>query len=133
LSFGLFGRLSKCKTLWKLMRRHQSAMSCVFEVRERALEENEVLAMGKGLNAAAAAVILVAATTAFAAEPAHKTTGRIKSIDLLRHIVTLEDGSTFKAERGVNIKRLKTGEKVTVTTSRFGGMIEASAITPTVD
>jgi Cu/Ag efflux protein CusF len=89
--------------------------------------------MGKGLSVAVAAAVLVAATTAFAAEPAHTTTGRIKSVDLLRHIVTLEDGSTFKAERGVNIKRLKTGEKVTVTTSKFGGMIEASAITPMVD
>jgi Protein of unknown function (DUF1344) len=115
------------------MRRHQSAMSCVFEVRERALEEDEVLAMGKGLSAAAAAAILVTATTAFAAEPAHKTTGTIKSIDLMRHVLILEDGSTFKVERGVNIKRMKAGEKVTVTTSKFNGIVEASSITPAVD
>jgi Cu/Ag efflux protein CusF len=89
--------------------------------------------MGRVLNVVAAAAILGAATTGFAAEAPHQTTGKIKAIDLMRHIVTLEDGSTFKAERGVNIKRLKTGEKVTVTTSKFGGMIEASAITPTVD
>jgi Cu/Ag efflux protein CusF len=89
--------------------------------------------MGKVLNAAAAAAILGAATTAFAAEPIHRTTGRIKSIDLMRHVVTLEDGSTYKVERGVNIKRMKAGEKVTVTTSKFGETIEASAITPAVD
>ena len=89
--------------------------------------------MGKILNVLAAAAILGAATTAFAAEPTHKATGRIKSIDLMRHVITLEDGSTYKVARGVNIKRIKAGEKVTVTTSKFGGTVEASAITPAVD
>jgi Cu/Ag efflux protein CusF len=89
--------------------------------------------MGKVLNVVAAAAILGAATTAFAAEPTQKTTGTIKSVDVMRHVITLEDGSTYKVARGVNIKRMKVGEKVTVTTSQFGGTVEASAITPTVD
>ncbi len=89
--------------------------------------------MGKILNMLAAAAILGAAPSAFAAEPTHKATGRIKSVDLMRHVVTLEDGSTYKAARGVNINRMKIGEKVTVTISGFGGTIEASAITPAVD
>ena len=89
--------------------------------------------MCKLLNVLAAAAILGAATTAFAAEPTHKATGKIKSVDVMRHVITLEDGSTYKVTRGVNIKRLKAGEKVTVTTSKFGGIIEASAITPAVD
>jgi Cu/Ag efflux protein CusF len=89
--------------------------------------------MGKVLNVVAAAAILSAATTAFAAETTHKTTGRIKSVDLMRHVVTLDDGSTYKAARGVNLKRMKAGEKVTVTTSKFGGTLEALAITPAVD
>jgi Cu/Ag efflux protein CusF len=105
----------------------------VSEGRERAVKEKEVASMGRVLNVLAALAILGAATTAFAAEPTHKTTGKIKSIDLMRHVVTLEDGSTFKVERGVNIKRIKAGEKVTVTTSKFGGTLEASAITPAVD
>jgi Cu/Ag efflux protein CusF len=105
----------------------------VSEGRERAIKEKEVASMGRVLNVLAALAILGAATTAFAAEPTHKTTGKIKSIDLMRHVVTLEDGSTFKVERGVNIKRIKAGEKVTVTTSKFGGTLEASAITPAVD
>jgi Cu/Ag efflux protein CusF len=105
----------------------------VSEGRERALEQKEVASMGRVLNVLAAVAILGAATTAFAAEPTHKTTGKIKSIDLMRHVVTLEDGSTYKAARGVNIKRMKAGEKVTVTTSKFGGTLEASAITPAVD
>ena len=89
--------------------------------------------MGKVLNATAAAALLGAATTAFAAEPTHKATGKIKSVDVMRHVIILEDGSTYKVARDVNIKRMKAGEKVTVTTSKFGGIIEASAITPAVD
>ena len=89
--------------------------------------------MGKLLNVVGAAAILGAATTAFAAEPAHKTIGKIKSVDVMSHVITLEDGSTYKVARGINIKRMKAGEKVTVTTSKFGGTVEASAITPTVD
>jgi hypothetical protein len=89
--------------------------------------------MGKVLSVVAAATILGAATTAFAAESTNRTTGRIKSVDVMRHVITLEDGSAYKVARGVNIKRMKAGEKVTVTTSKFGGIVEASAITPAVD
>jgi hypothetical protein len=105
----------------------------VFEGREPALEGTEVVSMGKVLNPLAAVAILGAPTTAFAAEPTHKTSGKIKSVDVMRHVITLEDGSTYKVARGVNIKRMKAGEKVTVTTSKFGGTIEATAITPAVD
>jgi Protein of unknown function (DUF1344) len=77
--------------------------------------------------------ILSAATVVHATETPHKTTGRIKSVDPMRHVITLEDGSTYKVARGVNIKRIKTGEKVTVTTSEFGGTLEATAITPAGD
>jgi hypothetical protein len=89
--------------------------------------------MGKLLNVLAAAAILGAATTAFAAEPTHRVTGRIQSVDVMRHVITLENGATYKVARGVNIKRMKAGEKVTVTTSEFGGTVEALAITPAVD
>jgi Cu/Ag efflux protein CusF len=101
--------------------------------RKRALEAKEVVSMGKVLNVVAAVAILGAATTAFAAEPTRTATGKIKSVDVMRHVITLEDGSTYKVARGVNIKRVKAGEKVTVTTSKFGGTVEASAITPAVD
>jgi Protein of unknown function (DUF1344) len=105
----------------------------VSEGRERALKEKEVVSMGRVLNVLSAVAILGAATTAFAAEPTHKATGKIKSVDVMRHVIALEDGSTYKVARGVNIKRMKVGEKVTVTTSKFGGTIEVSAITPAVD
>ena len=71
--------------------------------------------------------------TAFAADAIYKTTGRIKSVDLMTHVVTLEDGSTYKVARGVNIKRIKAGQKITLTYSGFGGTIEASAITAAAD
>ncbi len=89
--------------------------------------------MGKMLNVVAAAAILGAATTAFAAEPTHKVTGKIRSVDVMSHVITLENGSTYKVARGVNIKRMKAGETVTMTTSKFGGTLEASAITPAVE
>ena len=89
--------------------------------------------MGKMLSVFVTVGILSAASVALAAEPAHKTAGRIKSVDVMRHVITLEGGSTYRVARGVNIKRMKAGEKVTVTTSGFGGTIEASAIAPAVD
>jgi hypothetical protein len=89
--------------------------------------------MSKMLSVFVTVGILSAASVALAAESTHKTTGKIKSVDVMRHVITLEDGSTYKVARGVNIKRMKAGEKVTVTTSKFGGTVEASAITPTVD
>jgi hypothetical protein len=99
----------------------------------RAGPEGKVVSMGKILGVFVTVGILSAATVAPAAEPAYKTTGRIKSVDVMRHVITLEDGSTYKVARGVNINRMKAGEKVTVTTSGFGGTVEASAITPAVD
>ena len=81
----------------------------------------------------AAVGILGASTTAFAGDKTYSTTGTVKSIDLMRHVVTLENGSTYKAARGVNIKGLKAGQKITLTYSGFGGTIEASTITAAVD
>jgi hypothetical protein len=85
--------------------------------------------MGKMLGLFAAAGILGAATAAFAGNATYRTTGKIKSVDLMTHVVTLENGSAYKAARGVNIKGLKAGQKITLTYSEFGGTIEASAIT----
>ena len=95
--------------------------------------QGKVVSMGKTLSVFVTMGILSAATVALAAEATYRTTGKIKSVDLMRHVIALEDGSTYKVARGVNIKRMKAGEKVTVTTSKFGGTIEASAITPAVD
>jgi hypothetical protein len=118
-------------------RRHPSATrGCLGARRERGSywkgKERKV-SMGRLLSVFAAVGILGAATVALAAEATYRTTGKIKSVDLMRHVITLEDGSTYKVAKGVNIKRMKAGEKVTVTISGFGGTIEASAIAPSVD
>ena len=89
--------------------------------------------MGKMLGVLAAVGFLGAATVALAAEATHRTTGKIKSVDLMTHVITLENGSTYKVAQGVNINGMKAGEKVTVTTSGIGGTVEASAITPAAD
>ena len=99
----------------------------------RSSRQGKIVSMGKMLSVFVTVGMLSAATVALAAEAAHTMTGTIKSVDLMRHIVTLEDGSTYKVARGVNIKRVKAGERVRLTTSRFGGTLEALAITPAVD
>ena len=97
------------------------------------ISREKVLSMIKGFSVFVSVGILSAATAALAADTTHRKMGRIKSVDLMQHVITLDDGSTYKAARGVNLKRIKPGERVTVTTSGFGGTVEASAITPTVD
>ena len=59
--------------------------------------------MGRLLSVFAAVGILGAATVALAAEATYRTTGKIKSVDLMRHVITLENSSTYKVARGVNI------------------------------
>jgi outer membrane lipoprotein SlyB len=89
--------------------------------------------MRKMLGIFAATGILGAAALAGAAEPVYTATGTIKSIDMLKHVVTLDDGSTYKVARGVNISAMKAGQKVRLTYTGSGSTIEASAIAPGVD
>jgi Protein of unknown function (DUF1344) len=89
--------------------------------------------MGRMFSLVAAVGILGSATVAFAGDKIYTTSGKVKSVDLMRHIVTLESGSAYKAARGVNIKNLKTGQKITLTYSAFGGSVEASTITAAID
>jgi Protein of unknown function (DUF1344) len=89
--------------------------------------------MGKMPGLFAALGILGAATAAFAGDAIYRTSGKIKSVDLMKHVVTLQNGTAYKAARGVNIKGLKPGQEVTLTYSGFGGTIEASAITLAAD
>ena len=52
------------------------------------------MSIGRLLSVFAAVGILGAATVALAAETTCRTTGKIKSVDLMRHVITLEDSST---------------------------------------
>jgi hypothetical protein len=89
--------------------------------------------MRKMLGVFAVFGVLGFATFALAAEPVYTTTGKIKSIDMLNQVVTLDDGATYKVARGVNITKVKPGQKVRLTYTGSGATIEASAIAPAVD
>ena len=52
---------------------------------------------------------------------------------MLNHVVTLDDGATYKVANGVNIAKVKLGQKVKLTYTGSGATIEASAIAPAVD
>jgi hypothetical protein len=96
-------------------------------------QRKEEIWMRKTLAVFAAFGVLGLATFALAAEPVYTTTGKIKSIDMLNHVVTLEDGATYKVANGVNIAKVKPGQKVKLTYTGSGATIEASAIAPAVD
>jgi hypothetical protein len=90
--------------------------------------------MRKTLYAFAAVGFLGAAALAFAAGPVVTATGKVKSVDLMRHTVTFEDGSTYRIARGVKIQDMKQGERITLTFSATVGPItEASAVAPAAD
>ncbi len=89
--------------------------------------------MRKMLVVFAAATALCAATSVLAKEPVYTAKGTIKSVDMMNHVVTLNDGSTYKIARGVNIFARKAGEKVIVTYTGSGADIEVSAITLAAD
>jgi hypothetical protein len=96
--------------------------------------EFEEISMRKTLHAFAAAGFLGAAGLAFAAGPVVTATGKVKSVDLMRHTVTFENGSTYKIARGVRIGNMKPGERVTPTfAATVGPVTEASAVTPAAD
>ncbi len=78
------------------------------------------------VSALAAGAFLGAASMACAAE----ATGTIKAIDMSRHTVTLNNGSTYDVAKGAKINGMKVGEKITLTYSQSGKAIDATAIKP---
>jgi Cu/Ag efflux protein CusF len=83
------------------------------------------------LSVFTAAAILGGATVAFAATPS-TATGTIKSIDMTKHSMTLSNGSTYAVDKSVSLSDMKAGEKVTVTYTKTGSTMDASAIKPAV-
>lgn len=80
--------------------------------------------MRKALGAFAAMAILTSAGVAMAAT----ADGTIKSIDLKAKTFSLDSGTVFTAEKTVDLKTLKVGEKVAVTYDMKNGVNEASAV-----
>ena len=55
-------------------------------------------------------------------------TGTIKSLDAVKHLVTLADGKVFEAPAGWSFTTYKVGDKVKVTYELQGGKMMASQI-----
>jgi Cu/Ag efflux protein CusF len=77
-------------------------------------------------GAALAAALLGAASVAFAAD----ATGAIKSLDTSKDMITLDNGSSFMAPKGVKLSDFKIGEKVTVSYTKSGDKMDATSIRP---
>ena len=78
------------------------------------------------LSALAAAAIFGAANLAYAAE----ATGTIKSIDMSKHTVTLDNGSTYDVAKDVKFNGMRVGERVMLTYQQSGKAMDATAIKP---
>ena len=69
---------------------------------------------------------LALAGAAYAAD----ATGTIKSLDVAKNVVTLDNGATYDIVKGVSLSGFKVGEKVKLTYTQSGKMMDASAIAP---
>ena len=71
-----------------------------------------------------ATVLIGGASLAYAAD----ATGSIKSLDTKKDTVTLDNGSTYMAQKGVDLSKFKVGEKVTVSYMQKGAEMDMTAI-----
>ena len=77
-------------------------------------------------GAVLAAAVLGAASGAYAAD----ATGTIKSLDMSKDMITLDNGSSFMAPKSVKLSDFKVGEKVTVSYTKTGDKMDATSIKP---
>ena len=77
-------------------------------------------------SAALAAAFLGAASAAYAAD----ATGKIKSLDMTRDSITLDNGSTFMAPKATKLSDFKVGQKVTVSYTKSGDKMDVTSIKP---
>ena len=77
-------------------------------------------------GAALAAALLGAASVAYAAD----ATGTIKSLDMSKDMITLDNGSSYMAPKSMKLSDFKVGEKVTVSYSKAGDKMDATSIKP---
>jgi len=76
--------------------------------------------------AVAAAALLGATSVAFAAD----ATGKIKSLDMSKAMITLDNGSSYVAPKTVKLSDFKVGEKVTVSYTKVGDTMDLTSIKP---
>ena len=71
-------------------------------------------------------LLLGAASVAYAAD----ATGTIKSLDMSKDMITLDNGASFMAPKSVKLSDFKVGEKVTVSYTKAGDRMDATSIKP---
>jgi uncharacterized protein (AIM24 family) len=77
-------------------------------------------------TAAFAAALIGAASVAYAAD----ASGKIKSLDMSKDMITLDNGSSYMAPKGTKLSDFKVGEKVTVSYTKAGDKMDATSIKP---
>ncbi len=70
--------------------------------------------------------LFAGASVAYAAD----ATGKIKTIDTTKDMVTLDNGTTYAAPSTVKLSDLKVGEKVTVDYTTSNGKMQINTIKP---
>ena len=78
------------------------------------------------VGAVLATALLGAASVAYAAD----ATDKIKSLDMSKDMVTLDNGSTYWAPKSVKLSDLKVGQKVTVNYTKAGDKMDVTSIKP---
>lgn len=70
--------------------------------------------------------VLGAASVAYAAD----ATGKIKSLDMTKDMVTLDNGSSYIAPKSAKLSDFKVGERVTVSYTKAGDKMDVTSIKP---
>ena len=78
------------------------------------------------IGAVLATALVGAASVAYAAD----ATGKIKSLDMTKDVVTLDSGSSYMVPKSVKLSNFKVGEKVTVSYTKAGDKMDITSIKP---
>jgi Cu/Ag efflux protein CusF len=78
------------------------------------------------VGAVLATALLGATSVAYAAD----ATGKIKSLDTTKDMVTLDSGSSYWAPKSVKLSDFKVGQKVTVSYTKAGDRMDVTSIKP---
>ena len=77
-------------------------------------------------GAVVATALLGAASIGYAAD----ATGKIKSLDMTKGMVTLDNGSSYIAPKSAKLSSFKVGEKVSVSYTKTGDKMDVTSIKP---
>jgi hypothetical protein len=61
---------------------------------------------------------------------AAEATGKIKSLDMTKDMVTLDNGSSYVAPKNMKLSDFKIGEKVTVSYTKTGDKMDIGSMKP---